>query len=164
MHERFKILRKHFNLTQQEFADRLKIGRSTVANYEYGTSKPSDAAVALICREFSINEEWLRDGTGPMFFEVDIESEFTQWAAETFTNSNDSFKRRFVKMLMKLNEDEWTWLEMKAKEIVGEREYEYNAEYSATKDITSFIDSLPEEPEDFQEMYGIDDAPETKIS
>lgn len=67
MNERLKQLRKALNFTQQEFADRLKIKRNTVATYETGKSNPSDAAVSLICREFNVREEWLRNGTGEMF-------------------------------------------------------------------------------------------------
>lgn len=67
MNTRLKQIRKALNLTQQEFADRLKIKRNTVATYETGKSNPSDAAVSLICREFNVREEWLRNGTGEMF-------------------------------------------------------------------------------------------------
>ena len=67
MNVRLKQLRKALNFTQQEFADRLKIKRNTVATYETGKSNPSDAAVSLICREFNVNEEWLRTGAGEMF-------------------------------------------------------------------------------------------------
>lgn len=67
MNEQLKLLRKELNITQQEFADRLRISRNTVATYEAGKSNPSDAAISLICREFSVNEEWLRTGIGEMF-------------------------------------------------------------------------------------------------
>ena len=67
MNVHLKQIRKALNLTQQEFADRLKIKRNTVATYETGKSNPSDAAVSLICREFNVREEWLRNGTGEMF-------------------------------------------------------------------------------------------------
>lgn len=67
MHTRLKEIRKALNLTQQKFADRLKIKRNTVATYEAGKSNPSDAAVSLICREFNVNEKWLRTGSGEMF-------------------------------------------------------------------------------------------------
>ena len=38
-----------------------------MATYEMGRSTPSDSALSLICREFNVNEEWLRSGTGEMF-------------------------------------------------------------------------------------------------
>lgn len=68
MHERIKEIRKKLDLTQQEFANRIGVKRNTVATYEMGRSAPSDAAISLICREFNINEDWLRTGSGEMFF------------------------------------------------------------------------------------------------
>lgn len=67
MNERIKKLRKDLDLTQQEFADRISIKRGAVANYEIGRNIPSDSVINLICREFNVNETWLRTGTGEMF-------------------------------------------------------------------------------------------------
>ena len=66
MNERIKKLRKALGLTQQEFAERLGIKRNTVANYETDRNTPIDAVISLICREFDVNEEWLRTGEGDM--------------------------------------------------------------------------------------------------
>lgn len=67
MEERIKQLRKHLDLTQQEFADRIGIKRNTIANYESGRNEPIDSVISLICREFNVNETWLRKGEGEMF-------------------------------------------------------------------------------------------------
>jgi len=67
MHERLKKLRKTLDLTQQEFAERIGSKRNTVAKYETAANTPSAAVVSLICREFNVNKEWLRNGTGEMF-------------------------------------------------------------------------------------------------
>lgn len=67
MNDRIKRLRKELDLTQQEFADRISIKRGAVANYEIGRNIPSDSVINLICREFNVNESWLRTGTGEMF-------------------------------------------------------------------------------------------------
>ena len=34
-----------------------------------GRSEPSDAVISLICREFFVNEEWLRHGIGEPYIE-----------------------------------------------------------------------------------------------
>lgn len=65
--DRIRKIRRDLDLTQQEFADRIGIKRNTIANYETGRNEPIDSVVSLICREFGVNEEWLRDGTGEMF-------------------------------------------------------------------------------------------------
>ena len=67
MNERIKILRKMLDLTQQEFAERVGTKRNTIANYEIKRNEPSNSMIALICREFHVNEEWLRNGTGEIF-------------------------------------------------------------------------------------------------
>lgn len=67
MKDRIRLLRKSLDLTQQEFANRLSIKRGAVANYEIGRNIPSDSVVSLICREFNVNEEWLKTGSGEMF-------------------------------------------------------------------------------------------------
>jgi transcriptional regulator with XRE-family HTH domain len=118
MHERIRKLRKHLDLTQQEFADRLSVKRGAIANYEIGRNEPTDAVISLICREFNVNEEWLRNGTGEMFVELDKEDLLMEWAGRVLGSDSASFKKRFVKMLMSLSESEWEFLERKAKELV----------------------------------------------
>lgn len=71
MNERIKELRKKLDLTQQEFADRIGVKRNTVATYEGGRNEPVDAVTSLICKEFNVNENWLRTGSGTMFIEND---------------------------------------------------------------------------------------------
>lgn len=69
MNERIKQLRKVLGLTQQEFADRIGVKRNTVATYEGGRNAPVDSVSSLICKEFNVNEEWLRNGVGEMFID-----------------------------------------------------------------------------------------------
>jgi len=77
MNERIKMLRKALNLTQQEFADRIGIKRGSVANYELARNEPIDAVVSLICREFHVNELWLREGIGDMEEKVPGDNQFS---------------------------------------------------------------------------------------
>ncbi len=67
MNERIKKLRKALDLTQQKFADKLCVKRNTVGQWEIGRNELTDAAILSICREFNVNEEWLRTGKGEMF-------------------------------------------------------------------------------------------------
>lgn len=67
MKDRIRKIRRDLDLTQQQFADRLGVKRGAIANYEIGRNIPTDSVVSLICREFNIEEKWLRNGTGEMF-------------------------------------------------------------------------------------------------
>lgn len=82
MDKRIKELRNALNLTQQAFADRIGTARGNIACYEVGKNTPSDAVITLICREFNVNEEWLRTGEGEMFKELLPTDEVASYAAD----------------------------------------------------------------------------------
>lgn len=84
MNERLKILRKSLKLTQQEFADRIGIKRNSLANYEIGRNTPIDAIVVSICREFNVNEDWLRTGNGEMFLTTNRNADIARLHKTTF--------------------------------------------------------------------------------
>lgn len=67
MDERIKELRKALDLNQTEFGNRIGIKQGTVTGYETGNRMPTDAVLLSICREFDVNETWLRTGEGEMF-------------------------------------------------------------------------------------------------
>lgn len=67
MKDRLKKLRKELDLTQQAFADKIGMKQNTIAQYEMGRTTPSDAIIFSICREFGVDENWLRTGEGEMF-------------------------------------------------------------------------------------------------
>jgi HTH-type transcriptional regulator/antitoxin PezA len=92
LNERLKVLRKTLDLTQQDFANRIGVKRNTVATYEMGRSSPSDSAVSLICREFNVNEEWLRTGAGGdenMFVKLSEDEELAMYTQMLLDSTDD---------------------------------------------------------------------------
>lgn len=67
MNKRIKKLRQALDLTQQEFAERIGSVQNTITGYETGRRVPSSQVITLICKEFKVNEQWLRTGDGEMF-------------------------------------------------------------------------------------------------
>lgn len=65
--ERIKETRKALKLTQQTFADRVGLKQNSIALLESDKRNPSDQLILSICREFRVNETWLRTGEGEMF-------------------------------------------------------------------------------------------------
>ncbi len=102
MNERIKELRKSLNMTQSEFSAKIGLSRNFIAQIETGTKVPSDRTISDICREFKINEEWLRDGKGPMYKERD--GSFTELLSD-LDDSDDDFIKSIIKIYMDLDED-----------------------------------------------------------
>lgn len=117
MNERIKQVRNSLGLTQQKFADAIKVKRNTVATYEMGKSEPSDSAISLMCKEFNINEDWLRTGNGEMFIEQTRDEQISEFVGKIQHLEDDSFKKRMISMLSKLNESDWEVLERMALEM-----------------------------------------------
>lgn len=111
MKGRLKKLRKTLDLTQQEFADKLKVPRNTIGGYEVGKSNPSDAAVNNICNIFNVNEDWLRTGNGEMFIELTRDEQIENFVGDTLKSEEDSFKKKFISMLAALDESDWEVLQ-----------------------------------------------------
>ena len=107
MNERLKRLRRTLNLTQQQFADRLNVGRNNIAGYETGKRSPSDAAIALICREFSVSTQWLREGIGEMFIEQTQDEQIVSFIGNIQRSEADSFKKQLLSVLANMTEEQW---------------------------------------------------------
>lgn len=102
MNTRIKQIREMLDLTQEEFGKRIGSARNTIANYENGNRTPSNAVITSICREFSINEDWLRNGVGPMKKEKD--GSFSELLSD-LEDSDDEFIKSLIQVYMGLDDD-----------------------------------------------------------
>lgn len=118
MKDRIKKIRSEYQLTQQAFSEKLNISRNNVAGYEAGTRIPSDAVISLICREFNVNEAWLRTGEGAVFVEKTKDQLIEEMVNEIMTSKPEDFRRRFVRALAALDMDGWAALEKFIDSIV----------------------------------------------
>lgn len=117
MNERIKELRKALGLTQQDFADRIGSVQNTITGYETGRRAPSNQVVALICREFNVNENWLRTGEGQMFIQVSRDEEIAAFIGDVLSGETGDFRRRLISVLSRLGADQWGLLEHIAEEL-----------------------------------------------
>ena len=119
---RIENIRKHLGLSRAAFGKKIGVSGDVINNLERGRVEIKDHIIKLICNEFNVNEEWLRNGTGDMFVEVNDDVQIMEWAGRVLGSSSDSYQKRFVKMLMSLSEDEWELLASFATKIVRAKE------------------------------------------
>lgn len=67
MRTRIKEIRKDKHLTQTEFGERIGLTQNSITLIETGKRNISDYSIRNLCREFNVNEEWLRTGKGEMY-------------------------------------------------------------------------------------------------
>ena len=111
-----KKLRKEYNLTQQQLAEKIGVGRSTIALVESGRTNPTEHFLHSISRELGIRLEWIKTSQGKMHKDdrqivkecIDIigdfknaETAFLKVLAEHF-QTKESFDYDFYSSLIQL--------------------------------------------------------------
>lgn len=71
MNTRIRTLRKSLNLSQKEFAEAIGLKQNAISYMEKAGSTVTEQNIKAICSQFSVNENWLRNGTGEMLLESD---------------------------------------------------------------------------------------------
>lgn len=117
VNERIRELRKILDLNQTEFGTRIGIKQGSIAAYESGARTPMDTVILSICREFNVNETWLRTGEGEMFAPMSRSETIAQFAGELMRDEDESFRRQLIEALAQLDEKEWEVLEGIAKRL-----------------------------------------------
>lgn len=117
--ERVKEVRKALRLTQEKFGERIGVKKNTISQIESGINGVTDQLRLAVCREFNVNEDWLRTGEGSMFVEPDKDEEITRFMGDILSGHPD-FRRRLISVLSRMTPDEWALLEEKIRELAAE--------------------------------------------
>ena len=111
MGERVKELRKALGLSGEKFGEKIGLKRNSLSQIETGKNNLSEQNILAICREFNVNEEWLRSGTGEMFKDMTLDEEIISFIGDIQWDASNTFKKRFISAIAKLNDEEWVVLE-----------------------------------------------------
>ena len=123
MNGRIKEVRKTLGLSQEEFGRRLGVTRGAVTNIEFNKVEPKPLFVELLCREFDVNETWLRTGDGPMFVEKSRDEELADFFGRVLSEESD-LRRRLLAVMSRLDVEEWEMLARMACKLAAEFEAE----------------------------------------
>ena len=99
--ERMKDARKAKGLTQATLAEKVRLKRNTIANYETNNIEPSERSVFDICAVLGINEKWLLTGEGEMLRQLS-EDEELELIFEQIHMSTDPTIRAIIRAYWKL--------------------------------------------------------------
>ena len=105
--ERISIVIKRSGLTKTKFAEQLHLSQPYISVICAGAKQPSDRTIADICREFNVSEAWLRDGVGDIEVKRTMNQELAMMVNELMTESDESYRKRFVAALLDLPPEFW---------------------------------------------------------
>ena len=79
--ERVKEIRKSLGLTLEKFGDKVGVTKGAISAIENGNRNLTDQMAISICREFNVNENWLRTGEGEMFEQLTDQQKVMKYTA-----------------------------------------------------------------------------------
>ena len=111
-------------MSKSEFARKINVTPAYISKLgKFTDSVPSDRTILDICREFDVNEEWLRTGEGDMFVQKTKDEALSAFFGDLLSGQPD-FKRRLIAVLSRLDEAEWGLLEKMADRLLEEMQNE----------------------------------------
>ena len=108
--ERVNAVRKATEMTMEQFGERIGVQKSAISKIEKDKVNLSEQTIKSICREFSVNEDWLRTGAGGpdnMFIPEDMRYLST---VGKLGNEQNEFKKFCINMLMDLPDKYWDYI------------------------------------------------------
>lgn len=99
INERVREVRKSKGLTLEKFGQPLGLKKSALSVIENGINNASEQLIKSICREYSIDENWLRTGEGDM---SSLELDEDTVLIESLLNDVDEPVYELIKKFMKL--------------------------------------------------------------
>lgn len=118
MNDRIKAIRAALKLTQAEFGKRLGLSQNYIWMIERGDRTPSDRTLMDLCREFSVNEVWLREGVGPMFVERSRRDDLFDYARRILDGDLSDTEAAVLAVMAETTPEEWELFAAKVRAIV----------------------------------------------
>lgn len=117
VNERIAFLIKDLGIKRNVFADRLHVSGAFITGLCSGIRNPSDRTISDICRVFGVSEAWLRDGVGEMYVRRSANEELAILVNDLMSDADESFRKRFVSLLLALPPESWAAIEDFAKKL-----------------------------------------------
>ena len=89
--ERVKMVRDKAQLTMEQFGSRIGgVSKSTISNIENDNRNLTEHMLKSICREFDVNEKWLKTGEGDMPRKLSEEEEVAALVSDLLEDGRDN--------------------------------------------------------------------------
>ena len=107
---RIKEIRKGAGLTLEKFGAKIGITAASLSTIENSKSNPSVQTVLMICREFNVNKDWLRDGTGEPFMQLSREETIAEYVGRITGEHITDIEESIIKFMAETPVEEWETL------------------------------------------------------
>ncbi len=120
INERITSVVNAVGLSKTAFAQRINVSQPFISKLCSGDGTPSDRTISDICREFGVDEIWLRTGVGEMFHARSRSEDIAAFMGDVLRAGDSDFRSRLVSALSRLSVEEWALLEQMAEKLAAD--------------------------------------------
>ena len=118
INERIRKVVELSGLSKTAFAQKINVSQQYISKL-VNNGTPSDRTISDICREFGVNEIWLRTCVGEMFAPLSRAEEIAEFIGKTLSRGTP-FQQAFISVLARTTPEEWAIFEKKLLELAEE--------------------------------------------
>lgn len=110
LHEKVKKIRDDFGLSRREFGERLGVSENVIVNIEYDRLKrpeQKEPLLRLICKEFHVNESWLRYDEGNPYDEPSQSEKLLDFFGSIASGNDNQGLKILMQSLANLGPEYW---------------------------------------------------------
>ena len=122
MNERIKLIRLELGLSQEKFGKPIFLKKSGLSLIENGKNAVTEQVIRAICREYNVNETWLRTGEGEMFLKSNRDELLAEFTINMLAHNDEEYVKRFVSALSKLDVSQWELIANMAEALINKKE------------------------------------------
>lgn len=109
--ERVELVFKTVGIKKSDAAKRLNVSAAFITQVCKGSSGISDRTISDICREFGVNELWLRHGGDePMFKERTRKEEISAYMGKLLGGQRTELEEELIKFMAETDVSQWKLL------------------------------------------------------
>lgn len=143
--ERVRIIRKTLGLTLEKFGERIGMRKNSVSQIESGTNALTEKNAKIICKEFDISEEWLMNGSGPMY------QEKGSFNLEEYVKSRNVMDIELDILRAYFDLDP----EIRSAVINSFKKIAIGNNFTQSNVPQDILDAVPDTPEEFEKLYPV---------
>lgn len=147
MNNRLREIRKERHLSQEEFGKKIGIeSRAHISALENGNRTITDRIINDVCREFNVNEEWLRTGKGEMYKAPTDEVKYYVADLLEYNGQGNPFYDMIIEMMKTYHN-----LDDNSKKVMREYFQAIGKALEEKKEKDS--SQIPSDPEELEKLY-----------
>ena len=120
INDRIKKLINSIGKTKTEIAKTLDVTPAYLSKL-IKTGTPSDMFISNLCRNYNVDEEWLRTGEGEMFVIQSNEEEITAFLGAVLAEEGETYKKQLILALANLSDEGWKGIKEFLDAIIAEK-------------------------------------------